>query len=94
VKLLSNDYTNPNTNPRTFTTLTLTLTDPYSAFESFCDFKRNYYMSELGHKIDTSFSFIIEPKDSFDHGMSVKKIHARSSQPQAIICAGQLRLKQ
>src|SRR6218665_1567656 len=28
--------TYPNTNPRALTTLTLTLTDPYSAFESFC----------------------------------------------------------
>src|SRR6218665_2578872 len=36
MKLLSNDYTNPNTNPRTLTTLTLTLTDPHDAFESFC----------------------------------------------------------
>src|SRR6218665_3535795 len=42
------------------TALNLTLTDPHGAFESFCapifcDFIRNYYMSELGH-IDTSFS--------------------------------------
>ena len=44
---MSNDYTNPNTNPKTLTTLTLTLTDSYSALESFCvpvfcDFVRNY----------------------------------------------------
>jgi len=36
VKFLSNDYTNPNTIPRTLKTLTLTLTDPHDAFESFC----------------------------------------------------------
>src|SRR6218665_2008702 len=47
VTFLSNDYTNPNTNPKTFTTLILTLTDPHCAFESFCapaffDFIRNY----------------------------------------------------
>src|SRR6218665_3896650 len=60
VKFLSSKYTNPDTNPRTLTTLTPTLTDPHGAFESFCapifcDFKRNYYMSELGH-IDTSYT--------------------------------------
>jgi len=48
-KFLSNDYTNPNTNPRTLTALNLTLTDPHGAFESFCapilcDFIRNYYV--------------------------------------------------
>jgi len=47
LKFLSNDYTNPNTNPRTLMTLTLTLTDPHGAFESFCapafcDFVWNY----------------------------------------------------
>jgi len=30
------DYTNPTTNPRTFTTLTLTLADTHDPFESFC----------------------------------------------------------
>jgi len=44
---MSTDYTNPNTNPKTITTLALTLTDPHGAFESFCapelcDFVRNY----------------------------------------------------
>jgi len=44
---LSNDYTNPNTNPKTLTTLALTLTDHRDALESFCepvfcDFIRNY----------------------------------------------------
>jgi len=34
VKFLSNDYTNPTTNPKTRTTLTLILTDPRHAFES------------------------------------------------------------
>jgi len=33
---VSNDYTNPSTNLKTLTTLTLTLTDPHKAFESFC----------------------------------------------------------
>src|SRR6218665_1353029 len=47
VKFLSSNYTNPNTNPKALTTLTLTLTDPHGAFESFCapafcDFVRNY----------------------------------------------------
>ena len=40
-------YSNNNTNPKTLTTLTLTLADPHGAFESFCapafcDFIRNY----------------------------------------------------
>jgi len=47
VKFLSYDYTNPSTNPKTLTTLTLTVTDPPDSFESFCaqlfyDFIRNY----------------------------------------------------
>ena len=46
MKFLSNDPINPNTNPKTLTTLTLTLTDPHGAFENsclpvFCDFVRN-----------------------------------------------------
>jgi len=36
VKFLSNDYTNPNTNPKTLATLTLTLTDTHNSSESFC----------------------------------------------------------
>src|SRR6218665_3899183 len=53
VKLLSNDYTNPNTNPRTLTMLTLTQTDPQDTFESFCapvfcNFIRNYYCTVDG----------------------------------------------
>jgi len=49
MKFLSNDYTNPNTNPKTLTTLTLTLTDPHNAFESFCapifgNYMRNYFL--------------------------------------------------
>jgi len=35
VKFVSNDYSNPNTNPKILTTLALTLTDPHDAFESF-----------------------------------------------------------
>ena len=47
VEFLSNDYTNPNTNPKTLTTLALTLADHHDAFESFCepvfcDFAWNY----------------------------------------------------
>ena len=47
VEFLSNDYTNPNTNPKTLTTLALTLADHHGAFESFCapvfrDFVQNY----------------------------------------------------
>jgi len=46
---MSSDYTNPNTNPRILATLTLTLTDPLHAFESFyapvfCDFIRKYFL--------------------------------------------------
>ena len=37
VKFVSNDYSNPNTNPKILTTLALTLTDPHDAFESFWD---------------------------------------------------------
>jgi len=33
---MSNDYTNPNTNPKTLTTLTLTLTEAHDGSESFC----------------------------------------------------------
>jgi len=44
---MSHDYTNPNTNPKTLTTLALTLTDRHDAFESFCtpvfcDFVQSY----------------------------------------------------
>jgi len=63
VKFLSNDYTNPNTNPKTFTTLTLTLTDPQNAFERFCvpvycDFIRNYLGTHVGSLV-TSFFIIL-----------------------------------
>src|SRR6218665_314035 len=49
---MSNDYTNPNTNPKTLTAGILTLTYPDGAFESFCapafcDFIRNYSRTEL-----------------------------------------------
>ena len=37
VKFMSNDYTNPNTNPKTLTTLTLTLTDHDETFEKILD---------------------------------------------------------
>jgi len=58
---------NPNTNPKTLTMLTLTLTDPQGAIESFrvpvfCDFVPNYsyivdgpvytsFLERLQHKI-------------------------------------------
>src|SRR6218665_1900756 len=53
VKFLSNDYTNPNTNPKTLMTLILALTDSHDAFESlcapvFCDFVRNYSGTDNG----------------------------------------------
>jgi len=35
VKDLSNDYTNPNTNPKTLTMLNLTLTNPHDALKAF-----------------------------------------------------------
>ena len=49
IKFLFNDYTNPNTNPKIFTALILTLTDNLDAFESFCapvfcDFIQNYFL--------------------------------------------------
>ena len=51
-KFLSNDYTNPNTNPKTLTEGILTLNDRHEAFESFCapvfcDFMRNYSGSDV-----------------------------------------------
>jgi len=47
VEVLSNDYTNPNTNHKTIATLALTLTDHHDPLEIFCaavffDFVRNY----------------------------------------------------
>jgi len=55
MKFLSHDYTNPNTNPKTLTPLTLTLAELHDAFESFrvpvfCDFIRNYFL-------DSEFDF-------------------------------------
>jgi len=49
MKFLSNDYTNPNTNPKILMTLILILTDPHNVFESFCapvlcDFIQNYFL--------------------------------------------------
>src|SRR6218665_3610750 len=49
---MSNDYTNPNTNPKTLTTGILTLTYHDDAFESFCapafcDFIRNYSGTDI-----------------------------------------------
>jgi len=51
MKFLSNAYTNPNTNPKTLTAGILTLNDRHDAFESFCapvfcDFIRNYFLSD------------------------------------------------
>jgi len=43
---MSNDYTNPTTNPKTLTTLALTLTDPHGAFESF--FVRRHFVTLYG----------------------------------------------
>jgi len=59
MKFLFNDYTNPN-NTKTLSTLTLTLTDPHDAFESFCapviyDFIRSYFLDSNVGLQDTSF---------------------------------------
>src|SRR6218665_850164 len=53
VKFLSNDYTNPNTNTKTLTTLSLALTNPHDDFESLCapvlcNFVRNYSGAYVG----------------------------------------------
>jgi len=58
---MSNDYNNPNTNPKTLTTLALTLTDPHGAFESFCasefcDFVRNYSSTVDGAVVTSKFN--------------------------------------
>src|SRR6218665_4055632 len=47
VKFMSSNYTNPNSSPKTLTTLTLTLIDPHGDLASFCapafcDFVRHY----------------------------------------------------
>src|SRR6218665_2071478 len=52
VSFLSNDYTNPNTNPKTLMASILTLTYPDDAFESFCalafcDFILNYSRTDV-----------------------------------------------
>jgi len=62
VEFLSNDYTNPNTNPKTLTTLALTLADHHDDFESFCapvfcDFVRNYSCTVDGAVV-TSYKLI------------------------------------
>jgi len=61
-EFLSNNYTNPNTNPKTLTTLALTLADHHSAFENFCapvfcDFVRNYSCTVDGAVV-TSYKLI------------------------------------
>src|SRR6218665_2714607 len=53
VEFLSNDYANPNTNPKTLTTIALTLANHHDAFASFrapvfCDFLRNYFCTVDG----------------------------------------------
>ena len=58
VKFLSHDNTNPNTNLKTLTTLTLTLIDLHGTFESFCvpvfcDFVQTYSWTIDG-EIDNS----------------------------------------
>src|SRR6218665_2321885 len=47
VEFLSNDFTNPNTNPKALTTLALSLANHHDAYASFCaplfcDFVQNY----------------------------------------------------
>jgi len=53
VECMSNYYANPDTNPKTLTTLSLTLTEHQDAYESFyapvlCDFARNYFCTVDG----------------------------------------------
>src|SRR6218665_3594962 len=60
VEFLSNDYTNPNTNPKTPMRLALTLADHPDAFESFCapvfcDFVRNYSCTINGAVVTSFF---------------------------------------
>src|SRR6218665_1531852 len=64
VEFLSNDYTNPNTNPKTLTTLALTLTDHHDALESFCapvfcDFVRNYSCTVEGAVVTSKYNIIM-----------------------------------
>src|SRR6218665_2795751 len=70
VKFLSNDYTYPNTNPKTLTTLALALTDPQDTFEFFCfcapvfcecKFVQNYTCTVDGAVV-TSFTYCAEFK--------------------------------
>jgi len=68
VKFLSNDYTDPNTNPKTHKTLNLTQTDLHDAFEIFCApvfcyFTRNYSGSELGPLV-TSYYYTGESRSA------------------------------
>jgi len=58
---MSNDFNNPNTNPKTLRTLVLTITDHRDAFESFCtpvfcDFVWNYFCTFDGAVV-TSLKF-------------------------------------
>jgi len=60
---MSNDYTNPNTNPNILMAGTLTLNDRQDAFESlcvpvFCDYTRNYSGTFGGPQV-TSFIFAL-----------------------------------
>ena len=69
VEFLSNDYTNPNTNPKTLTTLALTLTDHHDALESFCapvfcDFVRNYSCTVDGAVVTSLYLLHIQGKQS------------------------------
>jgi len=45
VEFLYNDYTNPNTNPKTFTTLVLTLADNHDALKALV---RRYFVTLYG----------------------------------------------
>src|SRR6218665_884695 len=60
---MSNDYTNPNTNPKTLTASILTLTYPDDAFESFCalaffDFILNYSRTDVCPPLTSYFSIL------------------------------------
>jgi len=64
-------YTNPNSNPKTITTLNLTLTDSHDAFESFyepvfCDYIRQRRQSDLKSRaevVDPGQKILIFPEN-------------------------------
>src|SRR6218665_3870357 len=86
---MSKAHTNPNTNPKTLMAGILTLNDRHGAFESFCapvfcDFLRNYFLSDSKTfgLLDTSFE-IWKPTIQFiDQKYYSSLIHSSSSNPR------------